>query len=295
LVDRDDLDFRISSGDAIDTKIGRIFSYYAIPRASNALGSSFYLFRKTQKSWIGGRFDWPLSDYSSQGIESCRGGSLSPSVGENFIFITGRVTPSAGCTRVFDLALQPITSLWGMHVRELDRTRLLLHHNQIHFSPEHALKVSIFDLRTREVRTIFPVAPELAPEFPTRVRYRRKIAELYRRCETELECREAFVQDTQPNHSGVPNEDLIELQYNRELDALMMEVRVDDYSHRSFFPKDQWRTPHYWVFYNKLLGKTMVRAVSAGAFKREFGKLRTLESRGLRLPTQAMLDWVWRN
>jgi hypothetical protein len=115
------------------------------------LSESFYLFRKTVKGWIGGRFDWPASSIDER-FNACIDGGISPSVSASFVLIQGRVTPSASCILVFDHALRPITSLWSLHLLELDRTRMLLHHNQIHFSPEHALKISVFDLRTRQAQ-----------------------------------------------------------------------------------------------------------------------------------------------
>jgi hypothetical protein len=294
-----DLNLRISSGAAFDSDIGRIFAYYAVGRESLHLPAQFYLFRHTNAGWLGGRFDWPKSnDHWQNGLESCGGGSLSASVSEHYVYVHGHVSPSAGCTMIFDHALRPITSLWNLQLLELKRGKLLLQKNWIHVSPERALKLSIFDLPTRRETAVFPIEQET----PTRLRYRQQMGRMYRSCEAVPECFARLSKVMLNDEASSPSEDLLSMQYDAKLDALLLQIKVDDLVYREFFPTENWHTPHYWVLYKNLLGNREMRVFQAADFEQAF-VARHIDSQQTKVnvsipastlkPTQAMLDWAW--
>ena len=97
---------------AVDTPLGRIFAYYAIPRNADSLSKTFYLFRKLKSGWIGGKMQWP--EPSENSPFECEGGGISVSAQGGYLVVDGHLTPSAGCLLVLNAQLKPLRSFYGI-------------------------------------------------------------------------------------------------------------------------------------------------------------------------------------
>jgi hypothetical protein len=298
----EDLDFRVSSGTAFNADCKKatqasdkpapacdsaatLFAYYAIARDADSLSQNFYLFRKIDGAWRGGRFGWPNDD-NQDGLEDvigCRGGSLFPSVSDGLTLVTGSNGPSASCTMVFNAELKPLITLSGLDAKPLGSSHIILRQNLIHFSTQRSLDIWLVDLKRKTFRKIFPSTYE----FPARRDFRLAMAKRLKTCEASPKCYEKLAQGKLPNLGGL-NENASEFFYAPIFEALMFEVTVIDELEKSLFPPEPWTAPVYIAIYRKLFQQPEVRYVDRQRFVEKFGEAALKAP-----PTQGILDWVW--
>ena len=298
----EDLDFRVSSGTAFNADCKKatrtpgapapacdstatLFAYYAVPRNADSLSQRFYLFRKIDGAWRGGRFGWPNDDHRAgwERVIGCAGGSLFPTVSEGLILVSGHNGPSAGCTMVFNAKLKPLITVAGLHVQALGTTHVVLRQNLIHFSTQKPLDVWLVDLKRKTSRKIYPSTSE----FPARRDFRLAMAKRFKRCEVSPECFAKLAQGNIPSLSGL-NENAGEFLTSPKLNALMFSITVDDGVEKSVFPPESWNSPVYVAIYRKLFQQPEVRYVDRQRFVDKFGEAALTAP-----PTQAILDWAW--
>lgn len=313
-----DLDKRISSGDAIESSIGRILVYYAIPRDGKTLGNSFYVFRKDKSGWLGGKMNWPGT--SNDGRFACQGGSISVAVQGGYVLIHGHLTPSAGCTLVLDQQLAPIRSFDNIGTTFVGGENFAVTGANIHFAPVHPLKIWILNMETGEKESVYPVANESKD----RKMFRETIKALYDACESDSAaiggCRQRLLDADLNNDGDTPSEDSYGIYAAPELAAFMVDVRVFDDTSRAFFadnknvfpmsagagyntsnlpkpPRHEWKTPHFMVIYRNTAGLSsrnsriagwQAKAIDANEFILRFG-----DAASRRAPDAAMLQAIW--
>lgn len=295
-----DLELRVSSGEAFNpdcpksaqtavsptcNSAATLFAYYAIPREAESLSEHFYLFRKIDGRWRGGRYRWPDdSDRQSwDRVIGCAGGSIFPRVSQSLILIHGHNGPSAGCTMVFDAHLQPLITVAGLHEQILGTSHVILRQNLVHFSHDRRLDLWLVDIKHKTARKIYPSTNE----FPARRAFRLAMAKRFARCDLSPECY-AKQADSNISFLGDLNEDEGEFFYAPALDALMFSITVDDDVEKFLLPPEPWTAPTYIALYKKLLHQPEARFVDRNQFIDKFGEAALKAP-----PSKAILDWVW--
>ena len=324
-----DLDLRISSGAAVDTPLGRVFAYYAIPRNAESLSKTFYLFRKLKSGWIGGKMQWP--EASENGSFECEGGGISVSAEGSYLILHGHVTPSAGCLLVLNSQLKPLRSFYGIGAHFVGGRNLLITGSNVHFAPTHPLKLWILDAESGDKVSVYPLANESAG----RRQFRAQLGKLQETCEedasTQSGCRQRWL-DADLNFDGaILSEDNVGFFVAPKLGAFLVEVKVEDYAERQFYyaeatqqskPNQQsvcttgshwrltnngecedsrsdagkigalWKTPNFFVVYKNLAGRIPNKWQAKAIDREEFvARFGALATE--RAPDAAMLDALW--
>ena len=201
-----DLDLRISSGTLVDTPLGRIFAYYAIPRNAESLSKTFYLFRKLKSGWIGGKMQWP--EASENGSFECEGGGISVSAEGSYLILHGHVTPSAGCLLVLNTQLKPLRSFYGIGANFVGSRNLLITGSNVHFAPVHPLKLWLLDAESGAKELVYPIANETAG----RTLFRNQLRKLQDKCDADAGstsgCRQRWL-DADLNFDSTLTEDKV--------------------------------------------------------------------------------------
>jgi hypothetical protein len=167
----EDLPKRVTGGSELDTPESNWVTTYVMDKTKPAASSQsecFYAFRQDKKNslWTTAKLTWPALKISRQPdgrtirVDACQGGSITQiDRSAEFIFFSGHINPSAGCTMVVTRSLKFHDTFYGWVVGQFKDGRTIYEHSEVHWAPTHYVELSVYDPIHKAKRAIYPRKP----------------------------------------------------------------------------------------------------------------------------------------